>query len=285
MSVTGFIQALSQRPQHPLQEVYSSLVDESSGIPSALDSPDQFLFRKPGRPKKQTSISAFKEALPKGRAGNIDASQSFKAKGSLRLDSSENGVDETADSSEFPVNNDRQAPTPEVELDSTFRKPNAHQMIRRSSSVQKQPQSKFMNAANSSFGDFDAPSSLPDVGLMRNFSPIASSTQFIQKESFVGVSDKNESIFDLQTSDLLVASQLVHLSTSLQNWRHHHKVANKPFYRPGPVSSKKRMSVSGFTAVLGRFTALGLFHRKRECPSLGLLLCLAKKQPHLRIQL
>ena len=117
------------------------------------------------------------------------------------MDTSETGEDEIADSTEFPVNNDRQAPTLEVEQDSIFRKPNAHQMTRRSSSVKEQPQSKSMNAANSSFGDSDAPSSLPDVGLMRNFSPIASSTQFIQKESFVGVSDKNESIFDMQTSE------------------------------------------------------------------------------------
>ena len=63
MSVTAFTQALSQEPQHSLQGVYISLVDESSGIPSVLDSPDEVLFRKPGRPKKRTSISAFKEAL------------------------------------------------------------------------------------------------------------------------------------------------------------------------------------------------------------------------------
>ena len=71
-----------------------------------------------------------------------DMSQSLRARGSLRLDSSETGLDETAENAEnfLWTTIVRQAPTPEVELDSTFRKSNSHQMIKwsrssRSSSV------------------------------------------------------------------------------------------------------------------------------------------------------
>ena len=392
MSMTAFTQALSQEPQESLQEAHSGLIDESSGIPSALESPEQVLSQRPGKSKNRTSMSAFKETLRKGKPfGKIDIGESSTSGGSSRLDNSDipsnlqspdfitsqrpltvkdrkrisstgyqqilnqslgpkevetsldqdalaevSKIPESQEIPEAPRNKSgieeslrKSLPEPELQrmsdsrssrsipfkasihveeeeeivlektqtgdilpatqmVEETLLPPvlpadedvdleqylslsdaedenadivefsmheephtpemevvNVDQTLQRSSTAKKQPPSTSVNAANSSFSDSDSPSSVPDVRSMRNFSPIASSTQLIQKESTVGASAKNQKDDSVGGTDI---SSSFDVPSKLDT----PEVAKKPISRPGPTSSKKRMSMSGFTAVLGQ---------------------------------
>lgn len=72
MSMTAFTQAiLSQESQPSQKKENSDFFDESSGIPSALGSPDQTISQRPKKTKTRMSVSAFTETLKDKKSKNI----------------------------------------------------------------------------------------------------------------------------------------------------------------------------------------------------------------------